>query len=483
MGFVLIRPFQGILRFICFALLLVSSSELRALDVAWEGYFRGRGNYYYNLDLHRDRTPQVRAYSDIRFRLNPTFFVTDKIRVRSSLNFFDGPLGSSPLRTRAHSNPTLTNDRYVDPDASKSTIGRPATNSNSFALGGAQAPEGMTDTTDLTPIYLRRVWGEFDFQYGSLKIGRMPVQWGLGIYANAGDDPSQEVGTTRDRILFDTSFGPYYVRPGLGWQVEGNLDQASDDSMEYFFELGRKSETQNIGIYLAYNAQSRSSDTVTGTQGQDLKTGFWSFDFTFEQQFSGFGLGAEILLASGQWASMDLLAVNSLLRVSSPTSAQEIKWIAEAGFSTGTSESEYAAGEIKTYAFSRDYDPALILFEEALPGGAATRDVSDTSTLGSTSPHSGAVSNALFLRLNFTYDAISYFKPSLNIISAIAAKQTAEMRGRWYGIEYDLMTKWPITPAWAATFDFAHFVPGALYERISASHSALLLRAGVIATF
>lgn len=451
-----------------------------ALDVAWEGYFRTRGNFLYNLQMDRNQTPKIRGYSDLRFRLNPTFLISDKARIRTSLNFFDGVLGDNPFRSVAYGNPAMTNNRLLDPAQSNSAIGVPsATLSPS---GSVLGPEGYTDSADLVPIKLRRVWGEFDFGYGTIKVGRMPNNFGLGIFANGGDSPDQEWGSSRDRIMWDTSFGPYYVRPGIGWQVEGALDKSRDDFMEYFFIFGRKTELQDIGMYFSYNSQNRSS-AATGVEGQNLKTSYWGFDFYFQNQFDPVNLSSEIVLISGKTAGKNILAINAAARADIKIGTQW-KLLIEPGYSSGTSEDDLVNNDIKSFAFSRDYDLALLVFEEALPGGVGTKNTSGAATgTVATAPHSGAVSNAIYGRLKLSYDAASFFKPALNVIVPMAAQVPNEAGGRFYGVEYDVLTKWPITPYWSAQFDFGHFIPGAFYDKVSRSHSVVVVRGGLTATF
>lgn len=461
-------------------LLAVFSPSAFALDVAWEGYFRTRGNFHYNLQMNRNETPKVRAYSDLRFRLNPTFFISDRARVRTSINFFDGVLGDNPFRSGSYNNPAQTSHRLIDTGGSLTSLGHP---SNTLSpQGSVLSPEGYTDSADLTAIRLRRVWGEFDIPYGTIKVGRMPNHFGLGIFANAGDSPDQEWGSSRDRIMFDTSFGSYYVRPGMGWLVEGALDRARDDFMEYFFIFGRKTESQDIGFYLSYNSQNRSTDGA-GAEGANLKTSFWAFDFFIQNSFDPVDLSTEVVLISGKTSGNNILAINAAARAEFNLSPQW-RLLVEPGYSSGTSESDFANGDIKSFAFSKDYDVSLLVFEEALPGGPVTRDSTGAATGNvSTAPHSGAISNAIYGRLKLSYDAASFFKPAINVVVPFAAKVPAEAGGRLYGVEYDILTRWPITPYWSAQFDFGHFIPMSFYDKVSRSHSTVVVRGGLTATF
>ncbi len=458
-------------------------------DVAWEGYFRTRYNLFYNIDLDRDATPKLRQFNDLRFRLNPTFFVSDKVRVRTSLNFFDGVLGDNPFRATTYGNPATTQNRLIDSDENNAVVGGGINTRTS--MGGVAAPEGYSDTSDLTPLQLRRIWGEFDLPYGTIKVGRMPVHLGMGIYANAGDETHQEVGTTRDRIMFDTSFGPYYVRPGLSWRSEGSLDNGGDDYIEYFFHFGRMTDVQEVGLYLSYNSQNKSTSTTEGgsadttsADAANLKSSYWAFDFYVQQKFEPVNLQAEILLVSGKYAGKNIMAINSAARAEF-TLSPKTKFMIEPGYSSGTSESDLAAGDIKSMAFNRDYNVSLLVFEEALPGGLYTKDSTGTvtSSATATSPHAGAIANAFYGRLRLDYDATSFFKPSINVVMPVAATKTNEMAGRWYGVEYDIMTTWPMDKYWSAYLDWGHFIPNKAYERISSGHSVILMRGGITATF
>jgi hypothetical protein len=460
------------------------SDSTQALDVKYEGYFRSRGNFYNNLDLDRKRSPANRAYTDLRFRLDPTFYVSDKIRIKSSLNFIDGPMGGNPLQSKSYNNPAETFDRLVDPNQVEGVIGRPATDNSTNAYGGAYAPDGGVDSAGLQALQVRRVWAEFDLPYGTLKVGRMPNQWGIGIFANDGDNPYQEVGSSRDRVMFDTSLGSYYVRPGAGWLLENSLDRSDDDFYEYFFEFGRKIENQNIGIYLSYLSQDGYRNPPGATAFTNAETAYWVFDFYAQHDFAPVNLMAETALYNGKYLGKDLIAINAAARAEWK---QLGRWtlLTEAGFSSGTSKTETADGNIKSFAFSRDYDISLLVFEEALPGGKNTRNSAgvENSPATPTAPHSGAISNAMYGRLRIGHDTEEFFKPALNIVVPFAAKENTSTQGSLYGVEYDLITLWPVNHYWTADLSFGHFIPGPLYDGVSRSHSAYLVRAGVLAKF
>lgn len=468
--------------FLCFGLILFSFQVL-AVDVSWEGYFRTRGNFQYNLDLNRDQKPNTRNYTDIRFRLNPTFYVTDKIRIKSSWNILNGYLGDNPLRTMPYNNPARAYDSQLDPtesNTSSGSMGRTSTDTTYKLEGGATAPDAAFSSQGYAPIYMRRAWAEIDVTFGTIKAGRMPNDFGLGIFANAGDGIDQDVGSSRDRVLFETAFGDYYAIPGAGWLYEGALDQAADDFYEYFLIFGRKAEDQHVAFYLSYNGQGSARDASNGSL-INTETAYWAFDFFAQDRFSIAKLAAELALFSGKYAGKDLIAINAVARADWDLGKISVR--TEAGYSSGTKDADSTANEIKTYAFSRDYDVAMLMFNEALPGGKNLKNSSGTYVASVTSPRSGAISNAIYARFNMDYQATTYFHPGVNVVSAMNAVKSQGAGGRWYGFEYDLVTYWPMNPHWTGELSFGHFVPGPVYDHVSKAQSALVFKGGITAHF
>ncbi len=467
-----------------FFCLMTTTTFVYAVDVTYNGYFRSRGNYQYNLDLDRSNSPNIRAFTDFRFRLDPSFFITDKIRIRSSLNFLDGHLGDQPYRVNPHNNPAQSHNRLLGLADSEALVGKSTNPQSSY--GGIYAADGAVQSSGLTPIQLRRAWAEIEIPFGLIKAGRMPNHFGMGLFANAGDEPYQEVGSSRDRIAFETAFGPYYVQPGVGWLYEGYLDQSADDVYEYFLIFGRKTEREDLGFYLSYQSQDSAGATdpngvaTNGSVG-GLDTSYWAFDFYGMGKFELATLMGEVVLFSGKFLGRDLLALNSAVRAD--WNLGKWKLLNEVGYSSGTSDSDVTNNEIKTFAFSRDYDIALIIFEEALPGGPSLKNSSGAESGSASAPHSGAVANAVYARLRFGYDVADFFQPYVNVVLPYAMNQAGGAGGKFYGVEYDLMTLWPINPHWEAEFSFGHLIPGSFYDQVSKSQSAVLMRLGITAKF
>lgn len=453
------------------------SSSAFAVGVDYEGYFRTRANYHYNLDLDRGNNPEIRGYGDFRFRLDPTFYITDKIRVKSSLNMLDAIMGDAPFRGVPYDNPARSNSTLLG-NTQGNRVGQTMQSGqmSSGFYGGAYAPDGAIRTADLEPLYLRRAWVEVEFPIGLFKAGRMPYNFGLGILGNSGDGIDQEIGSTRDRITYETAFGNYYIAPGVGWLQEGLLDQPDDDAFEYFFTLGQRTESHHVALYLSWLSQGRAKNSTTNGSSVGTNTSYWVLDFYVQNQFEMVNLQAESVLYAGKFAGKDLLAVNAAARAD--WIFDRFKLLTEAGLSTGTSDSQIAKNDLRTFSFNREYNISYILFEEPLPGGEGLGgDARETA------PHSGAVSNAFYGRLKMGYPLSSFFHPYFNIVVPYAHQKRSEMAGKFYGVEYDIITMWPINDYVTGEVTFAHFIPGRLYNNVSKGHSSFLLRGGMYVKF
>ncbi|HET6922375.1 MAG TPA: TIGR04551 family protein [Anaeromyxobacteraceae bacterium] len=161
------------------------------------GYFRFRYDLFVRASLNQGRDPMgyplfppflvnpdasgTQTSANLRFRLDPTFNVSEEIRIRATLDFLDNlVLGSSPLRG-------TTSD--VD-----------------FSSGTQVAPaRGVGSLSDALAV--KRVWAEVQTPIGLISFGRMPSQWGLGIFAHAGNGLDDDLGDSVDRLQIAIPIG------------------------------------------------------------------------------------------------------------------------------------------------------------------------------------------------------------------------------------------------------------------------------------
>jgi uncharacterized protein (TIGR04551 family) len=154
------------------------------------GYFRFRYDLFLRMGLNQGLDPMgyslfprfvtnpdasgTQSTANMRFRLDPTFNVSEEIRIRSTFDFLDNViLGSTPAG--------------------------PPRNDMDFT-SGSQLPPMPGVNTFANAFAVKRVWAEVQTPIGLISFGRMPSEWGLGIFANAGNGLDDDLGDNVDRL-------------------------------------------------------------------------------------------------------------------------------------------------------------------------------------------------------------------------------------------------------------------------------------------
>ena len=262
--------------------------EKRKLEVfTLDGYYRMRPNLYYQFSLGKNPGPgrlfpsprpteKTQSFADMRLRLEPTFNISEEVRVKLQLDALDNViLGSNPVSDvdRYFYLFDVFNDGQVSP---RSAI-------NSFK----------------DSLMLREAYGEVSTPVGLLRFGRMTAHWGLGLLRNDGNCLECDFGDVVDRVMFVTEpFDGFYVTPMFEFNSEGfttypNGEQGqpvdisnADDSHSWVLAVARRDTPQqvrakldnnqgilNYGLHFSWRTQRYSA--ARDAQGQlDPEGGF-----------------------------------------------------------------------------------------------------------------------------------------------------------------------------------------------------------------
>ncbi len=174
------------------------------------GYFRFRWDLFNNMNMGLPYDPThyylwlgnaaggidhngTQTSGNMRLRVDPTFNVSEQVRIRATIDFLNNVvLGSTPV------GPNYNNIAY-------------------WANG--QVPPTAGQNWFSNAVEVQRIWAEVQTPVGLLSFGRMPAQWGMGIYENAGNGIDSDYGDNVDRIQFAIPIGmvlggisiiPYY---------------------------------------------------------------------------------------------------------------------------------------------------------------------------------------------------------------------------------------------------------------------------------
>ncbi|HET8723544.1 MAG TPA: TIGR04551 family protein, partial [Anaeromyxobacteraceae bacterium] len=164
------------------------------------------GWYLWNGNTEMSASPPsgTQTGGNMRLRVDPTFNISEQVRVRAEIDFLDNVvLGSNP-------------------------VGRDWA---AYAINsGSQTSPIPGVNWFVGAVQVKRAWGEVQTPVGLLSFGRMPADWGVGIYYNAGNGIDQDFGDNVDRIQFSIPLGqflgglavtPYYEWAGSGITYAG----------------------------------------------------------------------------------------------------------------------------------------------------------------------------------------------------------------------------------------------------------------------
>ncbi len=156
--------------------------------------------------------------ANLRFRLEPTLNVTDQVRVHAQIDVLDNTImGSTP--------DSLAGLQGFNTPAPTTTNGQITAMSPSGFLSQTQdAPEvGQNGFT--SSIVAKRAWAEIDTEFGSIYFGRMPWNWGRGLFYNDGSCADCDVGTTVDRVMAMTTVYGHQLKFAWDLGAQGDTTQ------------------------------------------------------------------------------------------------------------------------------------------------------------------------------------------------------------------------------------------------------------------
>ncbi len=420
--------------------LLLLASPAYALELVWEGHYRAEGHLYDSLSLSRDNTNAegLSSWLDHKARLRPGFLLSERVGMFTQLDLLpsvmwgQSPGGGTDLTTG--SSLPLVYDQSVNP---------PTTTE-----GGAT----------LQNLRVSRVWGEVWFpKVGTLRFGRMPVQWGSGLVFNAGNDPGDDYGDTEDRVSFTGLAGPVHIMGAVGLPYEGYVNE-NDGLRAVSGSVAHLAEQAAVGFYSTYRWQSQ----------EDQKVGLWIGDLWGKAELGPVEVETELASVFGR-GDLDTGAndVSIMAFGGQLTGGLELDKLhlgLNLGFATGDGDTEDK--KLRAFAFDPDYDVGLMMFEQPMPVLAASvaTDSNEGRNLSALRTHNG-LSNALYLRPSVGYS----LRPDLAVHLSFLAAQTAKLpedqaAEKGYGSELDLNVDYRPFDHFRVDWTGGLFFPGSYYS-------------------
>ncbi len=290
-----------------------------SLEVMNNGYFRVRAKTFQQKDF------QNSSYIEHRFRWEPEIKVIDKLSILMQMDV-EGIWG--------------THNSFFDIDSGVNAIN----------------------------FKFNRGWLRYMTSIGLLEIGRMPSNWGLGIFTNDGDGFDDMFGDnydgdTFDRVLFGTKplgrASPLTTALIFDIVSTGRPEDIEDDVGEIILALIYSDAWGIAGIYGGYRPQlSTNTEAYFG----DIYLKFTVYDITFEAEsvyVHGHSRALQTWLNQGKYTINQAGSAGRL-----GYSGRFIEPSLEVGFASG--DNNPFNRHVTQFTFHRDYNVGLILYEQVL---------------------------------------------------------------------------------------------------------------------
>ncbi|MDR3608003.1 MAG: hypothetical protein P4M08_11565 [Oligoflexia bacterium] len=482
------------------------ASSARAVELDWNGDFRAEYNYIhnYNLDstnsagndparLDNKGRPQGyyiptggsnnATFEDLFFKLKPKVIVNDNISIKSE--FW---LGDPVYGFYGNAYPYTFDQRQFYSSQSRGSV-----------------------------ITAQRFWADFLSDFGTIEVGRAPLQYGLGAVWNAGDGVFDHYESTGDVIRLISKFGAFTFSPSFVNYSTGNTlggacvyDSATGlcqpgsgsgaisdyslilkyENLEEDFEAGLNfirriaGGVQDLGVI---NSDGTSSSGMQGPISGTSGAAFNTWDLYGKKKFGRLTLGAEIPIVSGQLAGIPYSAVSAVVEADwriNDTWETQVK----GGHVPGQPSSGSASyNSFSAYYLNPNYRIGTIMFNYALQnlGGYTAPNTANNPNVNGQlgSPYDNPLTNVNYLswmgllhadKWTFDLGAIYahatqeaqggnyYYNQWNRVLDARQASPNSQ--GGSYGLEIDAGAGFQWDEYFLAKLDLAAFFPGDFYK-------------------
>ena len=353
--------------------------EARAMELDWHGQFRAESNTLFGytnssavtttgyMIQSNGETPAT--FQNLFLRLKPRALINDNVSLHSDL--WLGTPGEGAFGADASTSPSSL---------------------------GSSAPGKAAVTA-------YQLYGEVASDFGTIRVGRVPLNYGLGLVWNSDANSFDRYPSGGDAITLVTKLGafkfmPYIVKYRNYNNAAGKAAFGNSSVNDYALQLayGNDDEQLDASILFVRRLAGENSNVLDPfSVGTATSAGFaynvW--DFYVKKKAGPFNLRTEIPLASGLVSGRNYSSVAGVVDADVEM-GDHWKVGASAGTASGQANGSgpaTAASSFTAFSFHPDYRPGLLMFNYNYRNIAAN----------SGSIYANPVTNARFLTLSADY--------------------------------------------------------------------------------
>ncbi|MBX3022598.1 MAG: hypothetical protein KF799_13075 [Bdellovibrionales bacterium] len=329
-------------------------------DIEWSGVYRIEANNINNSELSGKHELN---YALSHLVLRPKIIAADGLTIYGQFDIFN--------------NAKYPNSQLGQIWGSGVSAAGATSAAESSVLSGTQKAE----TLQVSQLYLTLTQ-----EYGALVVGRVPIQFGLGMTYSAGNGLFDHWYDTDDLVGYKVVLGNLWIMPMYGKTSEKELNINSDDVNDLMVQLQYDAPESDIEVGVFYRIRSGgvgASDAPLnqGTDGPvlggasavnggkvNLKTASLyalkdteRYRFGLEASFQSGDTGT-LTSASGDNVQWDAYGIAAEFELRPENS--NFKWGLKAGTASGDDPSTDA--KFEGFLFNRNYNVAMLMFNHSL---------------------------------------------------------------------------------------------------------------------
>ncbi len=357
--------------FFCFIGVLFGCFSALGMDLDWTGIYRIEGYHIVNSELS-DKNRE-KSYGLHHLVLKPKIIAGDGITINARFDVFN------------------SDDSFLKNSQTGQVFGSGIgeTSSTSSNNSNTLSRRQKSDSLQVTELYMTYVQ-----EYGALVVGRVPLQFGLGMTYNAGQGLFDHWYDNRDLVGYKIIMGNFYLLPMLAKISEGN-PSSNDDVTEYLVQLQYENPEIDLEMGVFHRvrkANNSGGDAPLGTANGEIFGGPGATRGKVDLQTTSlyvvrdreyFRGGVEVSFDGGHPGVYTIDGDRT--SVSAFGIAGEFEYRPESGknkyglkLGIASGDDPNTDGKYEGFLFSKNYDVAMLLFNHPL----GQRDFLRTSVAG-----------------------------------------------------------------------------------------------------
>lgn len=314
------------------------------------------------------------------------------------------------------------------------------------------SPAANSQTQGGVNVQVSQLYLNLNQEYGSLLVGRVPFDFGIGMTYNSGKGPFDHWQDTRDMIAYKFIVGDWSLTPMLGRVQSSGFSQGGTISTQALQLMYQNDETQTtLGILQENRKGSVGTNDMDPaafggtavTSGIDMQT----TSFVIGRGFESFGFKLEGAVQTGNTGisnGSDEIKYNAYGVAAEfyvPRKASKWGYNFKLGMASGDDPGTTAW---EAFAFNRNYDVAMLLFNHRM----GQKDFFNTNPVKSNANGLGVdnsaddetVGNTLYLAPQVTYswnDRLD-LRNTLVYAQLLQTQKNSVDSGKDLGLEWDI---------------------------------------------